>query len=96
MDTDTETIEEIDEALAHAIASRKTTIDSKKHLVDKFIDDIKVENIEDDENEPSDAQTDGDSDVDEKEKRNTFKTRINGVSTRCVAVYIDNSEDNPF
>ena len=39
-DTDTETIEEIDEALAHAIASRKTTIDSKKHLVDKFIDDL--------------------------------------------------------
>lgn len=40
MDTDTETIAEIDEALAHAIASRKTTIDSKKHLVDKFIDDL--------------------------------------------------------
>lgn len=40
MDTDTETIAEIDEALAHAIASRKTTIDSKKHLVNKFIDDL--------------------------------------------------------
>ena len=40
MDTETETIEEIDEALAYAIASRKTTIDSKKHLVDKFIDDL--------------------------------------------------------
>ena len=40
MDTVTETIEEIDEALAHAIASRKTTIDSKKHIVDKFIDDL--------------------------------------------------------
>ena len=40
MDNDTETIEEIDEALAHAIASRKTTIDSKKHLVNKFIDDL--------------------------------------------------------
>ena len=40
MDTDTETIAEIDEALVHAIASRKTTIDSKKHLVDKFIDDL--------------------------------------------------------
>jgi len=40
MDTDTETIEEIDEALAHAIASRKKKIDSKKHLVDKFIDDL--------------------------------------------------------
>ena len=40
MDNDTETIEEIDEALTYAIASRKTTIDSKKHLVDKFIDDL--------------------------------------------------------
>ena len=40
MDIDTETIAEIDEALAHAIASRKTTIDSKKHLVNKFIDDL--------------------------------------------------------
>jgi hypothetical protein len=37
---DTETIQEIDEALSHAIDTRAKTIDSKKHIVDKFIDDL--------------------------------------------------------
>ena len=37
---DTETIREIDEALAYAVATRANTIDSKKHIVDKFIDDL--------------------------------------------------------
>lgn len=37
---ETETIKEIDEALAFAVSSRATTIDSKKHIVNKFIDDL--------------------------------------------------------
>jgi hypothetical protein len=37
---DTETIQEIDEALAYAVSTRAKTIDSKKHIVDKFIDDL--------------------------------------------------------
>ena len=37
---DTETIQEIDEALAHAVITRANAIDSKKHIVDKFIDDL--------------------------------------------------------
>lgn len=37
---DTETIQEIDEALSHAVYTRSKTIDSKKHIVDKFIDDL--------------------------------------------------------
>lgn len=37
---DTETIKEIDEALAYAVGTRANTIDSKKHIVDKFIDDL--------------------------------------------------------
>jgi hypothetical protein len=40
MDSDIETLEEIDEALAHALITRKQSIDSKKHIVDKFIDDL--------------------------------------------------------
>ena len=40
MDAVLETITEIDEALTHAIATRKAARDSKKHLVDKFIDDL--------------------------------------------------------
>jgi hypothetical protein len=40
MDMDTETIKEIDEALAFAVSTRANTIDSKKHIVDKFIDDL--------------------------------------------------------
>jgi hypothetical protein len=40
MDMNTETITEIDEALAHAVDTRSKTIDSKKHIVDKFIDDL--------------------------------------------------------
>lgn len=36
----TETLQEIDEALAHAVDTRIKTIDSKKHIVDKFIDDL--------------------------------------------------------
>ena len=39
-DMDTETIKEIDEALAFAVSTRAKTIDSKKHIVDKFIDDL--------------------------------------------------------
>lgn len=35
-----ETLEEIDEALFHAYLTRKNAIDSKKPLVDKFIDDL--------------------------------------------------------
>ena len=35
-----ETIEEIDEALFHAYQTKLQSIDSKKHLVDKFIDDL--------------------------------------------------------
>lgn len=37
---DIETIEEIDEALLHACLTKKNSIDSKKGLVDKFIDDL--------------------------------------------------------
>ena len=40
MDIVVETIEEIDEALKHAYITRQNSIDSKKHLVDKFIDDL--------------------------------------------------------
>jgi len=40
MTSDIETVEEIDEALLHAYLTRKQTIDSKKHIVDKFIDDL--------------------------------------------------------
>jgi hypothetical protein len=39
-DMDTETLREIDEALAYAVDTRAKTIDSKKHIVDKFIDDL--------------------------------------------------------
>lgn len=37
---DTETLKEIDEALAYAVDTRAKTIDSKKHIVDKFIDEL--------------------------------------------------------
>lgn len=37
---DIETLEEIDEALLHAYQTRLQAIDSKKHIVDKFIDDL--------------------------------------------------------
>lgn len=37
---DTETIEEIDEALFHAYIMRHRAIDSKKHLIDNYIDDL--------------------------------------------------------
>lgn len=40
MSADNETIAQIDEALLHAIFTRQQSIDSKKHLVDKFIDDL--------------------------------------------------------
>lgn len=40
MMADNETIAEIDEALLHAYQTRLQAIDSKKHLVDKFIDDL--------------------------------------------------------
>jgi len=40
MDGTIETVTDIDEALTHAIATRKAARDSKKHLVDKFIDDL--------------------------------------------------------
>lgn len=40
MSADHETIAQIDEALLHAIFTRQQSIDSKKHLVDKFIDDL--------------------------------------------------------
>jgi hypothetical protein len=40
LDMDTETIQEIDEALSHAVDTRSKTIDSKKHIVDRFIDDL--------------------------------------------------------
>lgn len=46
MDVDTETISEIDEALKHAIKTRKASIDSKKHIVDKFIDELLDARIE--------------------------------------------------
>lgn len=36
MDATLETITEIDEALAYALATRKAARDSKKHLVDKL------------------------------------------------------------
>jgi hypothetical protein len=36
----TETLSEIDEALAYAVDTRAKTIDSKKHIVDKFIDEL--------------------------------------------------------
>lgn len=35
-----EMIAEIDEALMHAIFAKQQSTDSKKHLVDKFIDDL--------------------------------------------------------
>lgn len=37
---DTETIEEVDEAIFHAYLSRNQTIDSKKHIIDETIDDL--------------------------------------------------------
>ena len=37
---DVESITEIDEALLHALLARRQTRDSKKHLIDKFIDDL--------------------------------------------------------
>ena len=37
---DTETIEDIDEALKYAAESKKTTRDSKKHIINEFIDDL--------------------------------------------------------
>jgi len=40
MNSDIETLEEIDEALAHALITRQQSIDSKKHIVNKFIDDL--------------------------------------------------------
>lgn len=41
MDNNTEeTLLEIDEALKHAVNSRANTRDSKKHIVNKFIDDL--------------------------------------------------------
>lgn len=40
MTADNQTIAEIDEALLHAIFTRQQSIDSKKHLIDKFIDDL--------------------------------------------------------
>ena len=46
MDVSTETISEIDEALLHAINTRKASIDSKKHIVDKFIDELLDARIE--------------------------------------------------
>lgn len=46
MDVSTETISEIDEALKHAILTRKASIDSKKHIVDKFIDELLDARIE--------------------------------------------------
>jgi hypothetical protein len=39
-DMNTETLSEIDEALAYAVDTRAKTIDSKKHIVDKFIDEL--------------------------------------------------------
>tara|TARA_R110000822_G_scaffold280330_1_gene401941 strand:- start:621 stop:773 length:153 start_codon:yes stop_codon:yes gene_type:complete len=35
-----ESLQEIDEALEHALRTRHETRDSKKHLLDKFIDDL--------------------------------------------------------
>jgi hypothetical protein len=46
MDVSTETISEIDEALAHALLTRKASIDSKKHIVNKFIDELLDARIE--------------------------------------------------
>jgi hypothetical protein len=40
MDMDAETIEEVDEAIFHAYLTRSHTIDSKKHIIDKLIDDL--------------------------------------------------------
>jgi hypothetical protein len=37
---DTETIEEIDEALAHALVTRANAIDSKKQSINDFINDL--------------------------------------------------------
>lgn len=39
-------ISEIDEALANAIKSRKTTQDSRKHIIDHFIDDLLDQRLE--------------------------------------------------
>lgn len=46
MDVSTETISEIDEALLHAILARTASIDSKKHIMDKFIDELLDARIE--------------------------------------------------
>jgi len=46
MDVKTETLSEIDEALYHALISRKNSIDSKKHIVDRFIDELLDARIE--------------------------------------------------
>jgi hypothetical protein len=40
MDMNTDTIEEVDEAIFHAYLSRSHTIDSKKHIIDETIDDL--------------------------------------------------------
>ena len=40
MDMDTETIEEVDEAIFHAHLTRSHTRDSQKHIIDKLIDDL--------------------------------------------------------
>lgn len=46
MDVKTDTLSEIDEALQHALFSRLNSIDSKKHIVDRFIDDLLDARIE--------------------------------------------------
>jgi hypothetical protein len=46
MDVTSELISEIDEALSHAIIARKSSIDSKKHIIDKFIDELLDARIE--------------------------------------------------
>jgi len=39
-------IKEIDEALANAVESKKKTRDSKKHIIDDFINDLLDQRLE--------------------------------------------------
>ena len=39
-ETNTDSLKEIDEALKYALETRATTQDSKKHIIDDFINDL--------------------------------------------------------
>jgi hypothetical protein len=45
-ETENVSIDEIDEALKHAVQSKMTTEDSRKHIIQGFIDDLLDERLE--------------------------------------------------